>query len=29
MVSKRPGEAALYLQIAEEIKKDLLKARYG
>lgn len=29
MVSKTPGGAALYLQIAEEIKKDLLNLKYG
>lgn len=29
MVTKKPGGAALYLQIAEEIKRDLFKLRYG
>ena len=29
MVFKVPGGEALYLQIADEIKKDLAKLRYG
>lgn len=29
MVMKKPGGAALYLQIAEEIRKDLFKLSYG
>lgn len=29
MVTKTPGGAALYLQVAEEIKNDLSKLRYG
>lgn len=29
MVMKKPGGTALYLQIAEEIKKDLFKLSYG